>query len=336
MKKVALIGAGLQATRRLGPILEDVECRLVAVVDHNEAKAKRVAGNTGARVASDWRAVVRRGDVDLAVVLTYPDSHAEISIEAMRAGCDVLCEKPLARSLDEARKMNETAHETSRILKCGFNHRHHPAVLEAKRRVSAGEIGKVVFGRGRYGIGGRIGIEKEWRSDPAIVGGGQLMEQGIHLIDLLRWLVGEQIEVMGMMSTARWPIAPLEDNGFVLMRSHEGVISSVHSSTTQWTNLFELEVYGELGSLAVQGLGASYGVENLVASRHDPSAPFSHNTIEYRGADTSWRSEWAEFMRCVRDRVEPPGSGNDGFRAMQIVCAAYDASRSRRAVRLGA
>ena len=109
MKKVAIIGAGLQATRRLAPILEDTECQLVAIVDHDEAKAKRVAGNSGARVATDWRAVVRRGEVDLAVVLTYPDSHAEISIQAMREGCDVLCEKPLARSLDEARKMNEAA-----------------------------------------------------------------------------------------------------------------------------------------------------------------------------------------------------------------------------------
>jgi predicted dehydrogenase len=334
MKKVAIIGAGLQATRRLGPILDDPECQLVAVVDHAEAKAKRVAGSTGARIATDWRTVVRRGEIDIAVVLTYPDSHAEVSIQAMLAGCDVFCEKPLARTIEEGRRMSEVARETQRILKCGFNHRHHPAVLDAHRRLLEGDIGKVVFGRGRYGIGGRTGIEKEWRSDPAIVGGGQLMEQGIHLIDLFRWFVGEPTEVTGMMSTTCWPIAPLEDNGFVLMRTKDGMVSSVHSSLTQWTNLFEFEVYGESGSLAVQGLGASYGVEKLIVAQHDPTGPFSHRVIEYRGGDSSWKSEWAEFMRCVRGRAEPIGSGNDGLRAMQIVDAAYRASQTGQSVRL--
>src|SRR5207249_2680059 len=110
-----------------------------------------------------------------------------------------------------------------------------------------------------------------WRSDPKIVSGGQLMEQGIHVVDLFRWFLGPIARVTGFVSTMRWPIAPLEDNGFALLETKSGVIASVHSSLTQWTNLFELEIYGEKGSLAVRGLGASYGVEELVVSEHDPT-----------------------------------------------------------------
>jgi predicted dehydrogenase len=218
-------------------------------------------------------------------------------------------------------------------LKCGFNHRHHPAVLEAHARVARGDIGKPVFGRGRYGIGGRTGIEKEWRSDPKIVSGGQLMEQGIHLVDLFRWFFGEPERVTGFTSTTRWPIAPLEDNAFALMQMPGGAMCSVHSSLTQWTNLFELEVYGEKGSVAVEGLGGGYGVEKLRVSAHDPTGPFSHQTIEYRGGDASWKAEWEEMTRAIAEERAPLGSGEDGLRAMEIVAGVYEASKTGTAVR---
>ncbi|HEY2369204.1 MAG TPA: Gfo/Idh/MocA family oxidoreductase, partial [Polyangiaceae bacterium] len=225
------------------------------------------------------------------------------------------------------------ARETKRVLKCGFNHRHHPAVLEAHARVARGDIGKPVFGRGRYGIGGRTGIEKEWRSDPKIVSGGQLMEQGIHLVDLFRWFFGEPERVTGFTSTTRWPIAPLEDNAFALMQMPGGAMCSVHSSLTQWTNLFELEVYGEKGSVAVEGLGGGYGVEKLRVSAHDPTGPFSHQTIEYRGGDASWKAEWEEMTRAIAEERAPLGSGEDGLRAMEIVAGVYEASKTGTAVR---
>jgi predicted dehydrogenase len=206
--------------------------------------------------------------------------------------------------------------------------------LEAHRKFRSGVIGKAVFGRARYGIGGRLGIEKEWRSDPAIVSGGQLMEQGIHVVDLFRWFLGDIARVTGMVSTARWPIAPLEDNGFALLETKDGIVASVHSSLTQWTNLFEFEVYGEKGSLTVRGLGASYGVEELIVSLHNPSAPFSHETIEYRGGDGSWKGEWDEFVAAIDEKRAPLGDGADGLAAMEVVSAVYSASKTGQAVLL--
>jgi predicted dehydrogenase len=332
MKKVAIIGAGLQAKRRSGPIAEDPNYEVSIVIDRDEKKAKRLADSLAAAAAIDWRAAVDDPNISAVLVLTYPDTHAEIAIAALEAGKDVLCEKPLTRTEAEARALLAAADKSGRTLKCGFNHRHHPAVLEAHRLFESGLIGKAVFGRGRYGIGGRTGIETEWRSDPAIVSGGQLMEQGIHLVDLFVWFLGKVSRVTGFTSTNRWPIPPLEDNGFALLQTTSGAIASIHSSLTQWTNLFELEIYGEKGSLVVRGLGASYGVEELVVSQHDPSAPFSHKTIEYRGGDSSWKSEWEEFTRAIAEKRQPLGSGQDGLVAMQIVNAVYAASANGQAV----
>ena len=334
-KKVAIIGAGLQARRRAPAIAEDADYEVALIIDRKEEKAAPLAKNYGAHVATDWKAAITDPNVDVVLILTYPDSHAMMSLAAMEAGKDVLCEKPLSRTEDEGRAMIEMANRTGRILKCGFNHRFHPAILEAYRLFSAGHIGRPVFGRARYGIAGREGIEKEWRSDPKIVSGGQLMEQGIHLVDLFRWFLGNMSRVTGMTAASHWPMpSPLEDNGFVVMQSEAGVICSIHSSLTQWINLFEFEVYGAQGSLTVHGLGTSYGVEKLTISQHDPTGPFASRTIEYRGSDSSWKSEWIEFTRAIATRSDPLGNGEDGLRAMQIVNAAYAASRDGRTIHL--
>ena len=334
MRSVALIGAGLQARRRVVPIVEDRRFKVATVIDRDEGKAKRLAEAYGARAGTDWRTAVADPNIEIVLVLTYPDSHAEISIAALEAGKHVLCEKPLTRTEDEARALVAAAARSGRTLKCGFNHRHHPAVVEAHRVFRSGAIGKPTFGRARYGIGGRQGIENEWRSDPKIVSGGQLMEQGIHVIDLFRWFLGDVARVTGFTSTTRWPIAPLEDNGFALLETAAGAIASVHSSLTQWTNLFEFEVYGDKGSLVVAGLGASYGVETLTISEHDPTAPFSHRTIEYRGGDVSWKGEWDELVAAIDGKREPLGNGDDGLQAMRIVNAAYAAAKDGRTVAL--
>ena len=170
MKRVAIIGAGLQAKRRTPAIVADPGYELAWIVDRNEERAKALAKSFAqdARVSTDWKAAVADPSVDVVVVLTYPDTHAAIGIAAMEAGKDVLCEKPLCRTVEEAKSMLEVSRKTARILKCGFNHRFHPAVAEAHRLFTAGKIGKAVFGRGKYGIAGRQGVENEWRSDPAI------------------------------------------------------------------------------------------------------------------------------------------------------------------------
>lgn len=324
----------MQAGRRLPALLEDKRVLVTHLVDSDFKRAASLAKQCGAKPGVDWRKAVNDPVVDIVLVLTYPDSHADITIAALKAGADVLCEKPLARTIKEAKAMVKAARQHKRILKCGFNHRHHPAVQEAHRLYGAGKIGQAVFGRGRYGIAGRAGLAQEWRSDPKIVSGGQLMEQGIHLIDLFRWFLGDFRAAAGMVSTNFWPISPLEDNGFALLQGHSGAIVSVHSSLTQWINLFSFEIYGERGSLTVEGLGGSYGVEKLITSVHNPTGPFTTTTTEYRGGDRSWHSEWQEFVQAVKARRQPLGNGEDGLKAMELVQAVYQAARAGRTTAL--
>jgi predicted dehydrogenase len=331
---VAIIGAGLQARRRIPAVAADPRYEITTIVARTKDRVDELAGAYGAESSTDWTAAVTDPRVDAVLCLTYPDKHAEISIAAMEAGKHVLCEKPLARTLAEAQAMVDTAKACGRILKCGFNHRFHPALAEAHRLFEDGLIGEPVFGRARYGFAGRPQHETEWRADPDVVSGGQLMELGIHVIDLFRWFLGDFVEVAGMTATNYWPIDPLEDNGFALLRGENGAICSVHASLTQWTNLFEFELFGRTGSLAVHGLGGSYGVEQLRTSTYDPTGPFSHTTTEFRGADTSWRREWENFTAAIAGDEPPLGDGVDGLRAMEIVDAVYSASKSGRVMEL--
>lgn len=332
--KVGLIGAKLQAQRR-APVLQSFpDTELVAISAAHIESAQALATKMGCEAMVSWESVVRRKDLDAIVVCTPPHLHAQISIAAMKSGKHVLCEKPLARTLQEAEAMVEAARVNGVKLKCGFNHRHHPAIQKAKEWLDRGRIGKPYFIRCRYGICGRPNYEKEWRADPKIVGGGQLMEQGNHAIDLSRWFLGEFTEVAAFTANYFWKTEPLEDNAFVLMRTKDGRIASIHSSLTQWKNLFSFEIFGSEAYITVEGLGGSYGNEQAILCKREFLKPFAEEIIEFRGKDRSWYEEWKEFIGSVKENREPLGSGYDGLVAMQLVSAAYESAQRHSFVNL--
>jgi predicted dehydrogenase len=158
------------------------------------------------------------------------------------------------------------------------------------------------------------------------------MEQGIHVIDLFRWFLGEIQDVSAVAETSYWPIAPLEDNAFVTCRTRAGVPASLHSSLTQWKNIFSFEVYGKEGYLAVEGLGGGYGTEKLITGRAAFDRPFAYETTEFRSGDTSWKDEWLAFVNSIDTGMAVLGSGTDGVEALRIVFAAYEAARVGRRV----
>ncbi|HEU4758795.1 MAG TPA: Gfo/Idh/MocA family oxidoreductase [Dehalococcoidia bacterium] len=331
--RVGIIGAGLQGWRRAPALKACADAGLAVVGSAHLAAARRLAAELdGCDAVEGWEAVVERPGLDAVIVCTPPHLHARISIAAMERGLHVLCEKPLARTLAEAEAMVDAATRAGVVLKCGFNHRHHPGIQLARRWLDEGRIGEPIFLRCCYGIGGRPGYEKEWRADPRLVGGGQLMEQGIHAVDLARWFLGELTAVTAMLSTGFWPVQPLEDNAFVLYRAAGGAMASIHSSLTQWKNLFSLEVYGQDGYATVEGLGSAYGTERAVLGRRDFEAPFGEEIVEFRGPDRSWQEEWREFAAATGNGGRPLGDGRDGLEAMRLVCAAYRAAREGRAL----
>lgn len=332
--RVAIIGAGLQGKRR-APVVKDWPgAELIIITSASDGSAKTLAAKMECAAGLGWKDIVTRSDIDVVLVCTPPDLHAAISIAAMKSGKHVLCEKPLTRTVAEAEEMLAVAQSTGVTLKCGFNHRHHPAVWKAKQLIDQGDLGNLLLGRCVYGICGRPGYESEWRADPSIVAGGQFMEQGIHAVDLFRWFFGDFQEATGFMTTSFFNISPLEDNGFALLRAKSGAIVSIHSSLTQWKNLFTFEIYGTDGYIRVEGLGGGYGNEKLIFGKRDFNAPFSEQITEFRGDDRSWLEEWKEFVSAIQEKREPIGSAKDGLEALKLVYAVYDAARTRQTTTL--
>lgn len=332
---VGIVGCGLIGRRRAAEAAAHPESRCVAVTDVDPAAAAATAQAAGAVVEADWRAVVDRPDVGCVVVATPNGFFEEVACAALAAGRHVLIEKPMGRNLAEAERIRDAARRAGRVLKVGFNHRYHPAIAEAHRRLAAGEIGEVISVRCRYGHGGRPGYEKEWRGSCELAGGGELTDQGVHVVDLIHWFAGVPATGFAMLQTAVWPLGDLEDNAFGMFRFAGGAVAAFHTSWTQWKNLFSLEVFGCAGALVVEGLGRSYGPETLTAYRRRPEGgvPESDTRI-FEGADPSWRLEWADFVGAVREGRPMLGTAEDGVVAMRMLDALYRASRDGRPVRL--
>jgi predicted dehydrogenase len=193
-------------------------------------------------------------------------------------------------------------------VRLGYNHRFHPALRKARELVDVGALGPLMFVRGRYGHGGRIGYDKEWRANPELSGGGELIDQGVHLIDLSRWFLGDFARVQGFARTYFWQM-PVDDNAFLLLRTAREQSAFLHVSCTEWKNLFSLEIYGRDAKLHVEGLGGSYGVEKLAFYRMLPEMGPPETTIwEYPRGDDSWRLELAQFLEDIRLGRQPsPG-----------------------------
>ena len=318
---VAIIGCGLighKRARALSP------ARLVACADLNVERAQALARTVPAAVASaDWQAVVARDDVDIVIVATTNNSLAEIALGAIQAGKHVLVEKPAARYTAELSPLISAAAERGVLVRVGFNHRYHPALRQAHTLFTNGALGELMFVRGRYGHGGRVGYEQEWRADPVLSGGGELIDQGVHLIDLARWFLGDFTRVTGSAHTYFWPM-PVDDNAFLLLETPQGQTAMLHVSCTEWKNLFSLEIYGRDAKLHIEGLGGSYGLERLAYYKMLPQMGPPETTIwEYPMGDNSWQLEFAEFLEDIRLGRTPAASLADAQAALHIVAQIY-------------
>lgn len=322
--RVGIIGCGLIGQKR-AHALSDSE--LVAVADTNLERARQLAAqHPGCCPVADWRDLVTRPDIDLVVVATTNDGLAPLTLGTVRQGKHVLVEKPAARSAAELAPVIAEASRAGVTVKVGFNHRFHPAFRRMREIFDAGIVGPVLHMRGRYGHGGRLGYEREWRADPDIAGGGELLDQGVHLIDLARWFAGDFVDVRGTARTMYWNM-PVEDNGFLWLQTALGQVAWLHASCTEWKNLFCFELMGRDGKLQVDGLGGSYGLERLTCYRMLPAMGPPETTIwEYPGEDTSWREEYAHLLDCIRTGHTPSGSLTDALATLRVVESIYEQS----------
>jgi len=321
---VGIIGCGAVGQQRARHL---ASARLVQCADLDLRRAAQVAALAEDCVSgTDWRALLARADIDAVIVATPQDAQVEIVRAAVTAAKHVLVEKPAARHVDELLGLPQLAAKHSVRVRVGFNHRYHRAFQQARRLVDSGVLGPLLFLRARYGHGGRPGYESEWRAQPHRSGGGELLDQGVHLIDLARWFLGEFVEVDGFAHTYFWDM-PVDDNGFMLLKTASKQVAFLHASCTEWKNTFSWELYGRDGKLQVDGLGGSYGVERLTWYRMLPGMGPPETMIwEYPMADDSWTAEMTEFVEDIRCGRDPAAGLSDAIAALAVVAKIYTAS----------
>jgi predicted dehydrogenase len=321
---IGIIGCGLIGQKRAKAL--GTGGRLIACADVDATRAANLAKSAGASAFSDWRELLKLPEVQIVVIATLHDSLAEITLAAIRAGKHVLVEKPAARSADELEPVLKAAQEQGVLVRVGFNHRYHRALLQAKKIVDSGELGELMFIRARYGHGARVGYDREWRADPVLSGGGELIDQGPHLIDLSRWFLGDFVDVQGFAHTFYWDM-PVDDNGFMILKTSRQQVAFLHASCTEWKNLFSMEIYGKVGKLDISGLGGSYGVERLTHYKMLPEmGPPETTAWEYPMADNSWLVEMTEFYEDVRLGRQPAAGLPDAYAALKVIQNIYKES----------
>jgi predicted dehydrogenase len=322
----AQVGCGRIGEKRAAALARMPGAALRYACDPDPARAAAVARLAPGCVVADLPAILADAQVGAVIVSTPNAQLAPIALAAVQAGRHVLLEKPGALRADQLREVQQAAAATGARVRLSYNHRCHPALRKARELVDAGAVGPLMFLRGRYGHGGRLGYDREWRADPRLSGGGELIDQGVHLIDLAGWFLGAFAGVEGHATTYFWDMK-VDDNAFLSLRTPAGQTAWLQVSCTEWKNLFSLELYGRDGKIAIDGLGGSYGVERLSYYRMLPQMGPPETTVwDYPGGDESWQIETEAFLDDIRlGRLPVPGLA-EGIRTLEIVEIIYKKS----------
>src|SRR5664280_1435385 len=319
--RVALIGGGLIGQKRLNLLAPG---SVTVACDTQLDRAKKIAAqSSGCIVTESFEQAVSSPNVDVVMIATINSALAPVALAAVKNGKHVLVEKPAGISVAELDELEAAAKKSGALVRVGYNHRYHPAGLKALELFRSGALGPMMFVRGRYGQGGRIGYEKEWRADPKLSGGGELIDQGVHLIDLAGIFLGEFITVEGHATTYFWKM-PVDDNAFLSLRNAAGNTAWLHVSCSEWKNLFSLEIYGRDAKLHWEGLGGSYGMERLTYYKMLPQIGPPETTIyEFPRGDESWKIEMAEFFEDIRLKRTPVPGLKEAKAALAVVERIY-------------
>ncbi len=333
---LALVGAGGIGRQWVEAIQRTKKVALKMVVDVDVKSAAEIAKKIPRCAVSNCAEdAMRNKDIQAILVATPHKWLAPIARAALAAKKHVLSEKPCGVNAGEIKRNTELAKKSRLVYMPGFNHRYHPAYAKAKEIFEQGGIGKILFIRARYGFGGRPGYNKEWRFKKSIAGGGELFDQGIHMIDMWRWFLGDFKNIYGIAENMFWG-GDVEDNGFVLLRTARGQVASIHVSWTNWEWVHSFEIYGDKGYLLIDGLDKRYrGPERLTWGRRDMT--FAHpKEISYVfDKETKYDSlhrELGAFVEAVLGRGKAAAQiprGDDAYKAVGIIERIYQTSHSR-------
>ncbi len=329
MIRVGVAGYGKIGQLRAKILSERTDLEIVGIYDPQKSDS-----NDDQLFCDSYDELINSG-LDAVFICAYNTVLAEYTTKALNKGIHVFCEKPPAMKVEELDSVFDALKSSGKILKYGFNHRYHYSIMEAKKIVDSGKMGKLLWMRGVYGKAGSIDYDKNWRNFKKYSGGGILIDQGIHMLDLIRYFSNEKFnKINSYITTAYWNIK-VEDNAFVLMQSDNNVIASLHSSATQWRHKFLLEMCFEEGYLNLDGILSgtrSYAPEKLIIGRREfEDVTFAmgkpRETIISFENDNSWDLEIEEFMTAINGKGKiKEGTLQDAYETLSLVQKVYENS----------
>jgi predicted dehydrogenase len=334
MLRVGIAGYGVVGKRRHDCIRKRQDMQVVAVCDRNLSGGEQLSD--GVRFYHSYQDILRE-ELDVLFVCLTNEIAPDVTIAGLQRGLHVFCEKPPGQNVEDISRviLCERANPELKLM-YGFNHRYHDSVVEALRIVRSGEMGKVISLRGVYGKSKLITFNQpDWRVRREIAGGGVLLDQGIHMVDLMRLFAGEFIDVHSFISNGHWGY-DVEDNAYALMRTEDGIVAMLNSSATQWRHRFNLDITLDRGSVILGGIlsgSKSYGAETLAVVRADPDRdngdPLEQITRYNR--DPSWDEEVDRFAQCILNGTPvESGSSEDALNTMKLVYRIYYADAEWR------
>jgi predicted dehydrogenase len=308
-----LIGCGVIGERRVAALPEGV--RLTRCFDPNEARAQKIAGMTGAQICRSEDEVLNPQEISAVVIAAINSALVPVIQKAIAKSIHVLVEKPAARSHAELAQVRSS----SAKIKIGFNHRFHPAFEDLVREIQSRPEDPIMFVRAQYGNGARLGFEREWRSKVELSGGGELLDQGVHVLDLASVLMPGLQVVSGYTKTHYWQM-PVDDNAWAILADKNGATFTFHVSSSEWKNEFRFEVYTRQRKYQWLGLGRSYGPEKLIIYKMKPEmGPPEVEERNYPGDDLSWKKENTNFLRAIEKNQAINGGYEDALNCLKLV-----------------
>jgi predicted dehydrogenase len=343
--RIAVIGAGAIGQLRARSVLAVPGASLAGVADVDEAAARRAAGSSGARVESDYRRFLDVPDVDALIISTPVGLHEAMILAALEAGKHVLVEKPLSNSLESCRRIHQAAGSSPHLVAVGFNHRYYRAMKYVKQAVEEGRIGTLDTLRVFGGHDGLHNFRADWMYQGELSGGGAMMDVGLHMTDLARFILGEIREVYGVAAGNVWKVAGSEDRAVAIFKAASGATAIYEATWNEWQGYeVSLEAYGEKGMVR----GSYAPMSNLLITQSQPGGPRRKTVHRYldlivKEKVQGWQSttlhtfegELADFLRRRGGAQVPLGDTLDGLRAVEIAQAVYTSTRTGAAVTIG-
>ena len=329
MINVGIIGFGKMGQIRYEAINQNGDGRVIAIAD-----PRSIAKLSGVRLYQAAEELIADPKVEALFICTPNYLNQPLAIQALKAGKHVFCEKPPAfnaKGVEEVIAAERLAR--GKKLMYGFNHRHHDSIKKAKKLVDSGVYGRLLWMRGRYGKSVDQSFYNDWRSKRELAGGGIMMDQGIHMLDLFLMMAGDFDDVQGFVSNLYWKL-DVEDNVFATFRNRDGVVASLHSTMTQWRHLFSLEIFLEKGYIVINGLltpSGTYGEEAMTVTKNRTSAPAAtwneDEQIRFQ-VDNSWKYEVEAFFDAIKhNRPVEVGTSQDALKLMRLMDKIYQDRR---------